>query len=101
MSSAARFLLEFEATGDQEVVNKIRQVGAAGKETATDLQALQGIQDPFEPVASGAEAAIAPVENVGTAVTETAGTMTRTHNRRRGGRHRYDRVWGIYRRGSR
>ena len=32
MSSAARFLLEFEASGDQEVVNKIREVGQDGKE---------------------------------------------------------------------
>jgi hypothetical protein len=67
MSSAARFVLEFEATGDQEVVNKIRAVGAAGKETATELESLQGIEDPFEPIASGADAAIAPIEGVGTA----------------------------------
>lgn len=50
MSSAARFLLEFEASGDQEVVNKIREVGQAGKETAADLQELQGIEDPFSTI---------------------------------------------------
>jgi hypothetical protein len=75
MSSAARFLLEFEATGDQEVVNKIREVGAAGKETAAELQSLQGIEDPFAPIAAGAESAVAPIEGVGTASTETAATM--------------------------
>ena len=67
MSSAARFLLEFEATGDQEVVSKIKAVGAAGKETATDLESLRGIEDPFEPIATGADAAVAPIEGVGTA----------------------------------
>ena len=67
MSSAARFLLEFEATGDQEVVNKIKAVGAAGKQTATDLESLRGIEDPFEPIATGAESAVAPIEGVGTA----------------------------------
>jgi hypothetical protein len=30
MSSAARFVLEFQATGDKDVVNKIREVGQAG-----------------------------------------------------------------------
>jgi hypothetical protein len=67
MSSAARFLLEFEATGDQEVVAKIKAVGAAGKQTAAELQSLQGIEDPFEPIATGADSAIAPIEGVGTA----------------------------------
>jgi hypothetical protein len=50
--SAARFLLEFEATGDQEVINKIRQVGQAGAEAATGLgdlgtagQDIQGSHD--------------------------------------------------------
>ena len=55
MSSAARFLLEFEATGDQEVVSKIKAVGEAGKQTATDLESLRGIEDPFEPIATGAD----------------------------------------------
>ena len=67
MSSAARFLLEFEATGDQEVVSKIKAVGEAGKQTATDLESLRGIEDPFEPIATGADAAVAPIEGVGTA----------------------------------
>lgn len=53
MSSAERFLLEFEASGDQEVVNKIREVGQAGKETAVDLQELQGI-DPFSTIGDSA-----------------------------------------------
>ncbi len=76
MSSAARFLLEFEATGDQEVVNKIKEVGAAGKETAADLQELQGIEDPFAPIAEGAEAAVAPIEGVGTAAEEAVTPIT-------------------------
>jgi hypothetical protein len=37
-ASSARFLLEFEATGDQEVVDAVRKVGQAGKETAADLE---------------------------------------------------------------
>jgi hypothetical protein len=64
---SARFLLEFQATGDQEVVNKIREVGAAGKETAADLDALKGIENPFTDITSGAENAIAPVTEMGSA----------------------------------
>jgi hypothetical protein len=54
MSSAALFLLEFEASGDKEVVNKIREVGQAGKEAAADLQELQGIEDPFSTIGDSA-----------------------------------------------
>ena len=52
---SARFLLEFQVTGDQEVVGKIREVGRAGTEAASELQALQGMEDPFAPVAEGAD----------------------------------------------
>lgn len=40
MSSAARFVLGFQATGDQDVVNKIREVGQAGSEASAALQEL-------------------------------------------------------------
>ena len=51
---SARFLLEFEATGDQEVVNAINQVSEAGKQAATDLEGLQDIEDPFTAITEGA-----------------------------------------------
>ena len=75
MSASARFLLEFQATGDQEVVNKIREVGAAGKEAATDLESLQGIEDPFAAVGQGAEGAIGPLTEVGSATEELGGVF--------------------------
>ena len=71
--SSARFLLEFEATGDQEVVNAIKEVGTAGKETAADLDALKGIENPFEAISSGADSAVAPIENMGTATEDLGG----------------------------
>jgi hypothetical protein len=73
MSASARFLLEFAATGDQEVVNKIREVGAAGQEAASQLESLQGIEDPFAAVGAGAEGAIAPITEVGSATGELGG----------------------------
>jgi hypothetical protein len=78
MSASARFLLEFQATGDQEVVNKIREVGAAGKEAATDLESLQTIEDPFAAVGQGAEGAIAPITEVGSAAEELGGVFGTT-----------------------
>lgn len=78
MSASARFLLEFQATGDQEVVNKIREVGAAGKEAATDLESLQTIEDPFAAVGQGAEGAIAPITEVGSAAEELGGIFGTT-----------------------
>ena len=74
--SSARFLLEFEATGDQEVVNAIREVGTAGKETAAELESLQNIEDPFTAVGEGAESAIQPLTEVGTATGELGGIFT-------------------------
>ena len=74
--SSARFLLEFEATGDQEVVNAIKEVGTAGKETAAELEGLQGIEDPFAAVGEGAESAIQPLTEVGTATGELGGIFT-------------------------
>ena len=75
MSASAKFLLEFQATGDQEVVNKIREVGAAGQQAATDLQDLQGIEDPFSAVGEGAERAIGPITEVGSATEELGGVF--------------------------
>ena len=75
MSASARFLLEFQATGDQEVVNKIREVGGAGKEATTDLESLQGIEDPFAAVGQGAEGAIGPITEVGSATEELGGDI--------------------------
>ena len=72
MSASARFLLEFQATGDQEVVNKIREVGQAGQDAASQLESLQGIEDPFAAVGQGAEDAITPVTELGSAAGETA-----------------------------
>ena len=95
MSASARFLLEFQATGDQEVVNKIREVGAAGKETATDLESLQGIEDPFAAVGQGAEGAIGPLTEVGSATEELGGVFGDSRNRiRRLWRRTY---WDEYR----
>lgn len=73
---SARFLLEFQATGDQEVVNKIREVGAAGKETAADLQELQHVEDPFAAIGTGAEGAVGPVTELGSAATTTGTDLT-------------------------
>lgn len=76
MSAAAKFLLEFEARGDQEVVQKIKAVGAAGTEAATELQSLEGMEDPFAPIAEGAESAVAPITDVGTAAGEAVTPLT-------------------------
>ena len=73
--SSARFLLEFEATGDQEVVNAIKEVGTAGKETAADLDALKNIEDPFSSLSEGADSAIGPIQEVGSAATETVSPL--------------------------
>ena len=73
--SSARFLLEFEATGDQEVVNAIKEVGTAGKETAADLDALKNIEDPFSSLSEGADSAIGPIQEVGSAATETVAPL--------------------------
>ena len=70
---SARFLLEFEATGDQEVVNAINQVSEAGKQAATDLEGLQSIEDPFTAITSGAEGAVTPLENIGGATEDLSG----------------------------
>ena len=74
--SSARFLLEFEATGDQEVVNAIKEVGTAGKETAADLEALQGIEDPFSAIGEGADSAVAPIQELGSAATDAVSPLT-------------------------
>ena len=71
--SSARFLLEFEATGDQEVVNAIKEVGTAGKETAADLDALKGIENPFTEITGGAGEAIAPIQDMGAATGDLTG----------------------------
>ena len=71
--SSARFLLEFEATGDQEVVNAIKEVGTAGKETAADLDALKGIENPFTEITGGAGEAITPIEDMGAATGDLTG----------------------------
>ena len=71
--SSARFLLEFEATGDQEVVNAIKEVGTAGKETAADLDALKGIENPFTEITGGAGEAVGPIEDMGAATGDLTG----------------------------
>ena len=74
--SSARFLLEFEATGDQEVVNAIKEVGTAGKETAAELESLQGIEDPFSAIGEGAEGAVGPIQELGSAATDAVSPLT-------------------------
>jgi hypothetical protein len=74
--SSARFLLEFEATGDQEVVNKIKEVGTAGKQTAADLQSLEGIGDPFGTIGDSADAAVGPITELGSAATDAVSPLS-------------------------
>jgi hypothetical protein len=69
--SAAKFLLEFQATGDQEIVQKLRDIGSSGQEAATQLQELQtageDIGGSLTEIGSGAEEAAAPLEDMGAA----------------------------------
>ena len=73
--SSARFLLEFEATGDQEVVNAVKEVGTAGKKNSHELESLQGIEDPFSSLSEGADNAIGPIQEVGSATAETVAPL--------------------------
>jgi hypothetical protein len=74
MSSAAKFILEFQTTGDQEIVQKLRDIGTAGQDSAQQLQELQGagegIEGSLTGLGSAAGEAAGPLEELGTAATD-------------------------------